>query len=214
MRYYPIFANLENRIVIIVGGGPVAERKTLSLIEAGANVVVISPDLTIALAEMVKLRQIHHLQREYQYGDLKGAVLVIAATDSQEVNRLVAQEAETINLFVNNVNSPENSTFIVPSVMSKKDLQIAISTSGQSPALTRQIRIKLENVFGPEYDIFIDVLSQVRRQLHKMAIPEETRSVILNKLVESDILEKLKKNETEKALEIIKNISPHTQVKI
>lgn len=214
MRYYPLFANLENRIVVVIGGGPVAERKILSLIEAGANVVVISPVLTDSLTEMVKSRQIHYLPRTYLPGDLKGASLVIAATDSLEVNLQVSREAESLSLFVNHVNSPDHSTFIVPSVISKKDLQIAISTSGQSPALTRQIRQKLEKEFGPEYDLFIDLLSQVRRQLHKLAVPEEKRSSILNKLVESDILKLLKENQKEKALEKVKEISQLTQIKL
>lgn len=214
MRYYPIFANLENRIVIVIGGGPVAERKTVSLIEAGANVVVVSPELTDPLRKMVLSRQIHHLARPYQRGDLKGAALVIAATDSEEINLQVVQDAKALSLFVNNVQSPDSSTFIVPSVLAKKDLQIAISTSGQSPALTRQIRGKLEKEFGDEYDLFIDLLSQVRKQLHKMAVPEERRSVILNKLVESDILELLKENKKELALTKVKEISQITQVKI
>lgn len=214
MRYYPLFAKLENRIVVIIGGGVVAERKILSLIEAGANVVVISPDLTDSLAEMVKSRQIHHIPRTYLPGDLKGASLVIAATDSLEVNLLAAREAESLSLFVNHVNSPDHSTFIVPSVISKKDLQIAISTSGQSPALTRQIRQKLEKEFGPEYDLFIDLLSQVRRQLHKLAVPEEERSSILNKLVESDILELLRKKEKVKALDKVKDISKIAQINL
>jgi precorrin-2 dehydrogenase/sirohydrochlorin ferrochelatase len=214
MRYYPLFANLENRIVVVIGGGVIAERKILSLIEAGANVVVISPVLTDSLADMVKSRQIHHLSRTYMPGDLKGASLVIAATDSSEVNLQAVREAESLSLFVNHVNSLDHSTFIVPSVISKKDLQIAISTSGQSPALTRQIRQKLEKEFGPEYDLFIDLLSQVRRQLHKLAVPEEKRSSILNKLVESDILELLKENQKEKALEKVKEISQLSQIKI
>jgi precorrin-2 dehydrogenase/sirohydrochlorin ferrochelatase len=214
MRYYPIFVNLENRIVVVVGGGPVAERKIISLIEAGANVVVISPELTAVLSDMVKCRQIHHFPREYQQGDLKGATLVIAATNSFEVNQSAAEEAKSLSLFVNHVNSPDHSSFIVPSVISKKDLQIAISTSGESPALTRQIRMKLEKEFGAEYDQFIDLLSQVRRQLHKIAVPEETRSVILNKLVESDILELLRSQQKEKVIEKVREISPLTPIKI
>ncbi|MBI3595204.1 MAG: bifunctional precorrin-2 dehydrogenase/sirohydrochlorin ferrochelatase [Nitrospirae bacterium] len=205
--------NLENRIVVVVGGGTVAERKVVSLIEAGANVVVISPELTPTLSEMVKYRQIHQFQRNYQTGDLKGAALVIAATNSFDINQSVAEEAKTLSLFVNHVNSPDHSTFIVPSVISKKDLQIAISTSGQSPALTRQIRIKLENEFGSEYDVFIDLLSQVRRQLHKIAVPEENRSAILNNLVESDILDLLKNQQRERVLQRVKEISPQTPIK-
>ncbi|MBI1822147.1 MAG: bifunctional precorrin-2 dehydrogenase/sirohydrochlorin ferrochelatase [Nitrospirae bacterium] len=212
MRYYPIFVNLENRVVIVVGGGPVAERKTLSLIETGANVVLISPDLTVKLKELVHARQIHHLCRFYQPGDLKGAALVIAATDSVEANIQIVRDAESLSLFANNVTSPDHSTFIVPSVIAKKDLQIAISTSGQSPALTRHIREKLEKEFGGEYDLFIDLLSQVRRQLHKQSVPEERRAGILNKLVESDILDLLKKNQKEKALEKAKEISQLTQI--
>ncbi|MHB8482431.1 MAG: precorrin-2 dehydrogenase/sirohydrochlorin ferrochelatase family protein [Nitrospiria bacterium] len=214
MRYYPIFVNLENRVVIVVGGGVVAERKTLSLIESGANVVIISPDLSHQLQGLVDARQIHHIRRLYQTGDLKGAALVIAATDSVETNIQIVQEAESLSLFANNVTSPDHSTFIVPSVISKKDLQIAISTSGQSPAFTRHIRQKLEEEFGHEYDLFIDLLSQVRRQLHKQSVPEEMRTAILNKLVESDILELLKLNQIEAALGRVKEISQLTQIKL
>jgi precorrin-2 dehydrogenase/sirohydrochlorin ferrochelatase len=214
MRYYPIFVNLENRIVVVVGGGPVSERKTLALIEAGANVVLISPVITNPLKELAESRQIHYIPRPYQSGDLKGASLVIAATDSPETNLMIVKEAESLSLFANHVNSPDHSTFIVPSVVTKKDLQIAISTSGQSPALTKQIRQKLEKEFGPEYDLFIDLLSQVRRLLHKKAIPEKIRGDILNKLAESDILHLLKMNEKEKALDRAKEISQLSEIKL
>jgi precorrin-2 dehydrogenase/sirohydrochlorin ferrochelatase len=214
MRYYPIFANLENRIVAVVGGGEVAERKILSLINCGANVVVISPEVTPVIAGLVRARQIHHLSRCFRTGDLEGASLVIAATSDSGVNRQVAREAGNLSLFVNDAQSPENSTFIVPSVVSKKDLQIAISTSGQSPALARRIRLKLERDFGPEFDRFIDILSQVRRQLHKLSVPEESRASILNRLAESDILDLLGNNRMEEVLERVKELSPLTPVKI
>ena len=186
MRYYPIFVNLENRVVIVVGGGPVAERKTISLIETGANVVIISPDLTETLKELVNARQIHHLCRLYHAGDLKGAALVIAATDSVETNRQIVQEAESRALFANNVSSSDHSTFIVPSVIAKKDLQIAISTGGVSPALAQRLRKELEQQFGPEWEEWVAKLGRTRDELRSIPMPPEQRKRLLHEYASLD----------------------------
>ena len=207
MRYYPAFLNLENRIAVVVGGGPVAERKTLSLIETGANVVVISPELTVALHTLVKNRQIHHISRLFRKGDLKGAILAVAATDSPETNREISLEGDSLSIFVNNVTSPERSTFIVPALLSRGDLQIAVSTGGQSPSLAGNLKEKLEGIFGPEYEDFLGLIGQARKYFLKNGFPEKERTALLNKLAESDILALLKNGEKEDAVQKARDIS-------
>jgi precorrin-2 dehydrogenase/sirohydrochlorin ferrochelatase len=153
MKYYPIYLDLRDRPCLIVGGGQVAERKTLSLVEAGANVTVISPSLTQKLQELSQSGKIIHLPKTFDDKDLTGALLVIAATDSREVNTSIGRLCKKRNILVNVVTPPDESSFIVPSVVERGELLIAVSTSGMSPALSK-IRQELEERYGPEYEVF------------------------------------------------------------
>lgn len=150
---------------MVVGGGEVAERKVKGLVERGAEVRVISPELTPGLRRMAEEGKIQVESREYRRGDLKNALLAIAATDCVEVNREVAQEGGKKKVLVNVVDSPELSGFIVPSVVQRGELVIAISTSGYSPALARKIRSELESYFSPEYAWLPPLLAEVRQEL-------------------------------------------------
>lgn len=160
MKYYPAFLNLKDKPCIVIGGGEVAERKIKALLDAEASVTVISPELTPSLKELSKKGRIKHISRPYKRGDLEGAFLVIAATSDMEVNRDVYEEAS--DRPVNVVDVPELCTFIVPSVIRKGDLTIAISTSGTSPALARAIREQLEETIPEEIAEVLDLLRSLR----------------------------------------------------
>lgn len=137
-RYYPIFLDLQGRTAIVVGGGRVAARKAAGLAEAGAHVRVIAPSISSGLRAQEIVR------RPYRSGDLKGAVLAIAATDDRQVNHAIASEALRRSIPVNVADSLEECTFLAPSRISRGKLQIAVSTGGQDPRLAKQLRQVLE----------------------------------------------------------------------
>ncbi len=163
--YYPIFLNIRGKKCVVVGGGGVAERKVRSLVEHNASILVISPHVSEGLAEMAAQGVIKVARRDYRPGDLKDALVVIAATDDPEVNNLVADEGQRRGTLVNVVDAPQSSNFIVPSLVRRGDVCIAISTGGRSPALSRKIRTQLEQSFAPEYASLALLLSEVRREL-------------------------------------------------
>ncbi|HTP03959.1 MAG TPA: bifunctional precorrin-2 dehydrogenase/sirohydrochlorin ferrochelatase [Nitrospirota bacterium] len=192
MKYYPIYLNLRDRPCLIVGGGHVAERKTLSLIEAGANVTVISPSLTQKLQELTQSGKIIHQQKTFDDRDLTDALLVIAATDSQEVNASIGRLCKKRNILVNVVTPPDESSFIVPSVVERGELLIAVSTSGISPALSKRIRQELEERYGLEYEVFLGKMSMLRARLMDEVRDEGVRREILKALADSDVISLLK----------------------
>jgi len=163
--YYPIFLNLEGKPCLVVGGGEVAVRKAAALIQCGAKVKVVAPEVSPQMERFVALGKVSVERRGYENGDLKGIFLVIAATDNPEVNHRVSQDARNLGIPVNVADSVEASDFIVPSTMRRGELVIAISTSGHSPALARWIREDLEKRYGQEYARLVDLISKVRQRL-------------------------------------------------
>ena len=142
-----------------------ALRKVKSLLEHGASVEVISPDLCSELDELARTGAIKAVMKKYKSGDIKGAFLAIAATDSNEINQEVANEARRRNILVNVVDKPEHSDFIFPSYLRRGDISIAISTNGTSPALARKIRAELEQDFGDEYADLVELIKEIRSEL-------------------------------------------------
>jgi siroheme synthase-like protein len=156
---YPIFLNLSGGRCVVVGGGAVAARKVGKLLQAGAEVVVVAPEIRPELADMDAEIQ----NRPYEYGDLEGAQLAFAATDSREVNAAVAREAKEHGIFVNVADRPAEGDFAVPSTLQRGALQVAVSTGGASPALARRIRSELEDGFGPEWAGLVEEFDTARR---------------------------------------------------
>ncbi len=165
MKYFPIHIDIRGKLAVIIGGGAVAERKCLSLLDAGAMVRVISPELVPGMKELASECRIDYKARKYREGDLGNALLVFAATDSHEVNMAVAAEATTLGIPANIADSPEISTFVSPAVIVRGDLMITVSTGGKSPALSRKIRQDLEVCFGEEYVPALQLLGAIREKL-------------------------------------------------
>ncbi len=188
MRYYPAYLDLRDCLCVVIGGGAVAERKTLSLLEASAAVTVISPTLTPRLRELSEAGAIRHLQKAFDEQDLDNACLVIAATDAPEVNRSAARACRKKRVLVNVAAPPEEGNFIVPSTVARGELLIAVSTGGASPALSRKIRQELEKHYGPEYGLFLQKLTAVRQRILENISDENERRNIFQALVDSDIL--------------------------
>ena len=199
MKYYPAYLDLRERPCLVIGGGAVAERKSLALLEAGAVVTIISPMLTSKLHELSDAGKITYIQKQYEEQDLSNAFLVIAATDSAEVNTLVASACRKKHVLVNVAVPPEVSSFIVPSVVERGDLLIAISTSGASPALSRKIRQDIEQRYGAEYEVLLEKLSAIRKRVLEEIPDESKRRQVFQAIVDSDIIDLIKQGKTHAA---------------
>ncbi len=168
--YYPVFLNISGRKCVVVGGGQVALRKVKVLLEHGADVKVISPDLCPELVQLAGSGEIRSLNREYRTGDLAGAFVAIAATDNIDINRQVVAEARSKAVLINVVDDAENSDFIVPSYLRRGPVTIAVSTAGKSPALARKIRSTLEKELGDEYALLALLINEVRAEVKREGI--------------------------------------------
>jgi precorrin-2 dehydrogenase/sirohydrochlorin ferrochelatase len=161
VNYYPAFLDLRGKKAVVVGGGSIAERKTFSLVQAGAEITVVSPSLTKKLEKAKSDGRISHVSRGYRGGDLRDSFLVIAATDSEEVNSRVARDAPAL---VNVVDVPSECNFIAPAVVRRGPLTVAISTGGASPAMAKTLRKELEKVYGQEFAGFLRFARRVRTE--------------------------------------------------
>ncbi len=165
MGYYPIFVEMTGRPCAVVGGGLVAERKVAALFEAGARVTVISPNLTTCLQSWASEGRLNHVARDYRRGDLGEFEMVFVATDNAEVNAAIARDGREQRVWVNSADDPSHCDFILPSVLRRGELVVAVSTGGSSPALARAIREELEVYFTDDYATLAEIVRDVR---HKM----------------------------------------------
>ncbi len=191
---YPVNLHLRGCKVIVIGGGPIAERKVLGLLDTGAVVELISPRLTENLAAMAGKGQFYHLQRKYEQGDLVGASLVICACGDAAVNMSVVAEAGRERIYCNIVDEPELCSFTAPAVLRRGLLSIAISTNGACPALAKELRRRLEEFYGPEYETLLEKLQAIREQLRRQyPNDEKKRKIEIEKAVKA-LLAKLIEN--------------------
>jgi precorrin-2 dehydrogenase/sirohydrochlorin ferrochelatase len=160
--YFAAFLDLRGRRCLVVGGGAIGERKARALLECGARVVVVSPTLTPALSALVAAGGVAHHARAFRRGDVRGCALVVAATGRASVDRVVAASARARRVLANVVDRPALCDLIVPSVLRRGELQIAVSTGGRSPALAREIRRRLEPMFGPDCAALIERAGRAR----------------------------------------------------
>ena len=199
MRYYPVLLDLAGRRSVVVGGGTIAEGKVGALVAAGARVTVIAPALTPTLAAQHRAGRFAHVARGYEPGDLSGAFLVIGATDDPEVNHAVHAEAVTVGALINVVDDVPYCGFILPSVLRRGDLTVAVSTAGHAPALAVRIRERLERELGDEYGRFLELAAELRAPLAR-AVPEfQHRKAIWYRLVDSDVLTLLRAGQDQRA---------------
>ncbi len=156
---------MRERRCVVVGGGVVAERKVDGLLAAGASVTVVTPVLTPRLAAWCGQGRIRHVEREYRHGDLAGAQLAFVATGDGRVNAAVLRDGRAAGVWVNAADDPAHCDFILPSVLRRGELVVAVTTGGASPALSRAIREELEAYFTEEYAALAEVVAEVRREL-------------------------------------------------
>lgn len=172
MGYYPIFLDMAGRSCVVIGGGAVAEHKVEGLLQVGAHVTVVSPDLTSKLAFLVSQGRVRHVAHPYQAGDLQGYALAFAASGDYGVNAGVTREGRERGVWVNAADDPAHCDFILPSVLRRGELVVAVATGGTSPALSRAIREELENYFTEDYAALAQIVAEVRQELkQKSSLP-------------------------------------------
>ncbi len=175
MALYPLFLKLKDIPCLVVGGGPVAQRKAECLLEAEARLTIISPALTPDLEERKAQGAFHHIARRYRKGDAKGFFLIVAATGSRRTDGSVCREASARRALINSASDPERSSFFVPSTLRRGDLQIAISTSGKLPLMARKTRELLETIFDKDIGTDIAALNRLRRNILREARGDQER---------------------------------------
>jgi precorrin-2 dehydrogenase / sirohydrochlorin ferrochelatase len=190
MTLFPMFMKLEGRSCLVVGAGTVGEPKIGCLVAAGASVRVIALQATAAVAEWAEAGAITWEARAFNSSDLDGTFLVIAATNSSDLNAAIFHEARQRNILCNAVDDPGHCDFYYPAVVRRGDLQLAVSTNGQSPALAQRIRRELEIQFGPEYGEWLEELGRARQQLFASKIDPEQRRRLLHELASREAFKK------------------------
>jgi siroheme synthase-like protein len=198
-----MFVDIEGRRCLVVGGGPVATEKVEKLLEHGAVVRLVTPAATDALAALVASGAVaEHRTRAYRPVYLDGCFLVIAATNLDAINRMVWQDAEARGLLCNVVDVPPLCNFIVPSIVRRGELALAISTGGASPVVAKHIRRELEGAYGPEWEALVDLLRDVRDDL-KVRYPDmPSRRDAVERLMRTDVVRRLAEGDEEGARDL------------
>jgi len=193
-RYYPVFLDLKDRLCVVVGGGLVALRKVETLLGAGAQVRVVSPEI---VPEIQDLDGVELKLNAYESPDLAGACLVIAATDDEAVNLAVSRDAAKRRIFCNVVDRPEECSFIVPSVVERGPIKIAISTGGVSPALAKRLRMELGAMVGDEYVILARILGALRPLVLSQEGGHVAHKRVFEVLVNSELIDAIRQHDSE-----------------
>ena len=182
MSLFPIFLKLAGRRCLVVGAGPVGEAKVRGLLDAGADVRVVAPRATRAVRARARAGKVCWEARGFQANDLEGVFLVVAATSSTKLHEEIFQQARRRGVLCNVVDDPAHCDFYSPAVVRRGQLQIAVSTGGQSPALAQRLKRELERQFGAEYEMWVEKLGKARRKLLARAGDAEARRCRLHRL--------------------------------
>ncbi|MBF1714788.1 bifunctional precorrin-2 dehydrogenase/sirohydrochlorin ferrochelatase [uncultured Selenomonas sp.] len=198
---YPLNVDLSGRSLILVGGGRVAERKVRGILSAGTetSICVIAPKITMVLQEHAAAGRLCWKQACYADGMLEGAFLVYAATDMREVNAAVAAEAKRRGIPVNVIDDPAASTFQVPASIRRGELILSVSTAGGSPALSRAIRMELEEMYPPAFGMWLERVSCLRVELQECISSSSARTRFWHTALRPDILTMVRHGAMEKA---------------
>ncbi len=191
---YPVNLRVRGHRCLVVGGGQVALAKAVGLLEAGAVVDVIAPDV---VPELEDRPGISVNRREYRSGDVEGYRLAVAATGCQEVNAEVYRDGESAGVWVNSADDPDNCSFTLPSKLRRGPLMVTCSTGGHSPALSRWLRQRLEAEIGPEYETLLCLLSEARERIQATGM--HTEGLAWQDVLDSGMLELIRSGETGQA---------------
>ncbi|MGA4463426.1 NAD(P)-binding protein [Bacillus bombysepticus] len=181
---YPLTVRVNEKRVVVIGGGKVAGFKIIPLLKQGADIVVISPELDANLVKLVEEKKIRWYQREYEKSDIKSAFLVVAASSDSILNEQVAEDA-TENQLVNVITNPESGNVHFPAAIHRGLLNIAVSTGGASPKLAKKIRDEIANKYDETYESYLDFLYEVRVKLKDFQLEKRERNILLQEVLKS-----------------------------
>src|SRR6185369_2554167 len=201
--YYPIYLDIEERNVVIIGGGNVCARKAETMMKYGARVTVVSPELTDEIEQWARDGSLAIRRKAYESSDLDGAHIVIASTDDQSVNEQIAADCRARRIPVNVGDVTPLCEFIVPAIIEKGSIQIAVSTGGKSPALARTLKEDLQRAIGPEYAEVNDVLGSLRDGAKKVLPTDVDRKRFFDGIIASGVLEMLRDGRRKQAYQVI-----------
>ncbi len=180
---YPIFLNLESKRVVVIGGGSIAARKVLGLLDAQARVVIVAEHIDDVLETRCKNANTEFVEAKYSKEYLVGATIVFAATNNRKVNEQIYRDCQELEIFCNTADDPELCDFFVPAVVKRGDLQIAIGTEGDYPAYAGHIRKKLEDIFTEKHGQFLTELEAIRKYVMETMSDSADRKSLLGELV-------------------------------
>jgi precorrin-2 dehydrogenase/sirohydrochlorin ferrochelatase len=186
---FPMFLKLEGRQVLVVGAGKVGEPKIAGLLDTGARIRVVALESGLAVHEWARAGKIDLEQRGYSSDDLNGVFLAVVATSSRTLNEQIYAEAHRRGVLCNVVDVPDLCDFYYPAVVRRGDLQIAVSTAGQSPSLAQKIRQQLEKQFGPAYASWVAELGETRKLILASDLTKERKLDLLHSLASREALE-------------------------
>lgn len=209
MMYYPVFLDLQDRWVLVVGGGRVAERKVRHLLAAGARVRIVSREVAPTLRDLARSERVALRLGEFEETDLDDVWFVIGATDDPALHQRLTEAARIRHLFCLIVDEPARCTAISPAVVVRGDVQIAISTGGSSPALAQHLKRKISRVIGPEYAAMAALLGRWREILKEKLPDSARRAAVFRRLVSSDLLELLRAGRRQEAEERARRLIEH-----
>ncbi len=201
--YYPIFIDIEDRSVVIIGGGNVCARKAETMMKYGARVTVVAPEFTVEIEAWASEGRLALKRKTYDASDLDGAHIVIASTDVQAINEQVAADCRARRIPVNVVDVTPLCEFIVPAIIEKGSVQIAVSTGGKSPALGRTLKEDLQRLVGPEYTEVNDVLGSLREGAKRVLPTDVDRKRFFDGIIAGGILDMLRDGRRREAYETI-----------
>ncbi|WP_114556090.1 NAD(P)-binding protein [Bacillus sp. K6W] len=181
---YPLTVRVNEKRVVVIGGGKVAGFKIIPLLKQGADIVVISPELDANLVKLVEEKKIRWYQREYEKSDIKSAFLVVAASSDSILNEQVAEDAAE-NQLVNVITDPESGNVHFPAAIHRGLLNIAVSTGGASPKLAKKIRDDIANKYDETYESYLDFLYEVRLKLKDLQLEKRERNILLQEVLKS-----------------------------
>jgi len=201
--YYPIFLDIEDRDVVIIGGGPVCERKAETMMRYGARVTVVSPNFTPAIESWASGGKLRIRRKPYDAGDLDGASIVIASTDDEAVNTQIATDCRKRKIPVNVVDVTHLCEFIVPAIVEQGSIQLAVSTGGKSPALARTLKEDLQKFVGPEYAEINDLLGTLRPSAKRVLPTDTDRKRFFDGIIARGVVDMLRQGRRREAYETI-----------
>ena len=186
---FPMFLKLAGRSCLVVGAGRVGEGKIAGVLDTGARIRVVAREATAAVHDWARAGEIELELRSFAPSDLDGAFIAIVATASRDLNEFIYREARLRGVLCNVVDVPEYCDFFYPAVVRRGDLQIAISTSGQSPSLAQKLRQQLEQQFGPGYAAWVRELGETRKLVQASDLPPERKRELLLSLASREAFE-------------------------